>query len=295
MLNSFSGLENLQSIELNLSIFDRNVTNLSGFTGLNSIGGSFSLSGFPCLTNLNGLESLTAIGNNFRIHSNHSLNDLSGLNNLQSIGGGLAIYNNDSLKNFSGLNNLQSIGGGLAIHENHKLNNLDALYNLTGIGGELIIYNNLKLTSIFGLANINSGTISFLRIYENHILSECNVESVCDYLADPEAGVEIRYNGVSCGSADQIRDHCITGIKDLKPDLRFVIAPNPASTKISLSVSELPENCILNIINMRGQSVINRAITEDFSTIDISGLPAGLYLVKITGKHFMQLNKLAKK
>lgn len=68
------------------------------------------------------------------------------------------------------------------------------------------------------------------------------------------------------------------------------IFPNPATTSFQLSV--LPaQNTLVSIYSISGQVLIQKSMTSADEKIDISEIPAGIYLVKIND----QVQKLTKK
>jgi len=69
------------------------------------------------------------------------------------------------------------------------------------------------------------------------------------------------------------------------------ISPNPASTHITI---ETPYQGQISIFNLHGQELICRQITESKTVIDISTLPSGVYLVKVTGERAVQVGKFVK-
>jgi hypothetical protein len=114
----------------------------------------------------------------------------------------------DDITSLNGLSVLTSIGANLEIKFNHALIDLEGLGNLTSIGGEFILYYNNSLTSLTGLGNIDPGSISNLEIAENKNLTNCEVQTVCAYLADPKGTVNIYNNGAGCNNPREISDAC---------------------------------------------------------------------------------------
>jgi len=167
ILNSLSGLVNLDSIGGDFLIYDNDVLEtLSGPESLVSIGGSLQIQYNSALTTLTGLEGLTLIGNNLRIGGpfggNLVLSELTGLNNVTSIGGNLEVQHNNELIDLSGLDNLSNIGGNFWLYDVDNLSTLTGLENLSSIGGSMIVgYNyygfggNASLVDFTGLNNLN--------------------------------------------------------------------------------------------------------------------------------------------
>ncbi len=233
ILNS-NGLGVVTSVEGNLMIARNNsLLNLTGLDNVTHIGGDLTIFGNLGLNSLTGLENLTTIGGELNIgeivfmvgcSGNPSLPDFTGLNSLSSIGSNFNIIANGSLTNFNGLESLTSIGGNLMVgiygpplgnYGNHILKNFSGMDSLTTIGGELFIRHNDSLSSLAGLNNINPSSISNLYIHDNISLANCEVESMCNYLASPNGTVDIYNNAPGCNSIQEVEDacgfHCPTG------------------------------------------------------------------------------------
>jgi len=134
----------------------------------------------------------------------------------KSIGEDFNVNNNDALTGLTGLNNVISIGEDLKINHNYALTSLTGLDNLTSIDGSLNIgyyddygsYGNPSLIDITGLENIDAGSITDLTISYNLSLSTCEVQSICDYLANPSGYVSIGGNATGCNSQEEVEDAC---------------------------------------------------------------------------------------
>jgi hypothetical protein len=265
---------------------------------LTSVGGDVYISG-TALTSLAGLDNVTSIGGDLSIGyfkaTNPSLTSLSGLEGLTSIGGGVEIWSNHALTSLSGLNNITSIGGGVAIIENDALSNLTALNNLTSVGGEVLIYMNYTLTSLTGLDNIDAGSISDLDIEYNDKLSACAVQSICDYLASPNGTILIGGNAEGCNSQEEVEAACGVFVKDLSHSGIFSIYPNPSSTQVTIETTAIPTQSHLSIVNINGQELMTRQITEAKTQLDISNLPGGVYFVRMTSERTVDVGKMIKR
>ncbi len=235
-LFDFTGVDNLSHIENEIEIsLNNSLNSLNGLDSLSYVGSSFYIWDNPSLSSLSNLHNLEQVYF-LDISYNESLVDLSGLNNLVSIEYGLIINNNDalvslngleniitignlaigdnsyggnaSLVSLSGLENLASISGDLLIGGNISLNNLDELSNLTNIEGSLYINKNYSLNNLNGISSINSESIEYLSITNNTTLTDCNVQSICNYLADPAGAVSIYNNMVGCNNPAEIASGC---------------------------------------------------------------------------------------
>jgi hypothetical protein len=98
---------------------------------------------------------------------------------------------------------------------------------------------------------------------------------------------------VVAGEFVVLSDEVIVGIEErqLLP-FEFTLTPNPASGKLTIMFNgNPPVNTSYSLINVSGQMVMNGSLDED-STIDISGLKAGLYLVMISSDKGSRVKKL---
>ena len=236
VMSNLSALDNLTYIPGDLEIgayYNQNfhgnpsLINLAGFDNLDSIGGSLHFFLNSSLQDLTALGNLKKIDANLRVGGiwyggNNSLTRLTGMENLVSVGGGLHVVTNTSLEDLSGLDNLTSIGGDLYIYANDSLLNLSGLSNLNAIGGSLnlgIYYygpmGNASLIDITGLGNVLS-IAGNLNILGNHVLSTCEINSICTYLTAPNGSIQIYNNAPGCNSQEEVEEACgVTGIGQL--------------------------------------------------------------------------------
>jgi hypothetical protein len=264
--------------------------------GCTELFGNVTITGSD-ITDLNGLNILTSINGKLIIDMNDALASLTGLEKLTSTGGFFIIRRNKVLTNLTGLANLTSIGGGLSINSNDALVSMTGLVNLTSIANSLSINGNEALTSLSGLENIAAGSITDLYIYSNNSLSACAVQSICDYIANPNGIIDIHDNASGCINQDEAEAACEVGIDELAVDswqLAVGIYPNPSSTQITIETSESTPKFLISIFNLNGQEVLSQRIRENSAVIDISRLPQGLYFVKLTSNDTVEELKLVK-
>jgi hypothetical protein len=168
---------------------------------------------------------------------------------------------------------------------------------LTSIANRLSVNGNEALTSLSGLDNIDAGSIKDLYIYSNNSLSACAVQSICDYLANPEGIIDIHDNASGCINQEEVEADCEVGIGESAVDswqLAAGIYPNPSSTQITIETKATTSKFLISIFNLNGQEVISRQITGPRTIIDISQLPLGLYLVKLIGDDTVEVMKFVK-
>lgn len=213
-LCTLDGLNNLTQIEGPLTLHSNdNLMSLAALNSLTNIGG-LTITQNNYLSSLTGLENLAVIGGDLYINMNGIITNLSGLNNLTTVVGDFQLGKYDFwagnwfLESLNGLENLISIGGDFILISNWSLTSLSALENLASIGGSIQIRYNDALTSLVGLGNIDPGSISELQINNNNLLSECDAQSICDYLAAPGGTVNIYNNAPGCNSPDEALANC---------------------------------------------------------------------------------------
>ena len=277
------------------------LTKITGLEGLTSIGGDLIFIG-SSLINLEGLSNLATIGGSLWMQDNFAITSLSGLDNLTSVNGRLLLspfpgtggeefvpYGNPNIQSLEGLQNLTSIGGDLVIGQTSYLASLAGLENTTSIGGNLYIYANSVLTSLTGLDNVNAASIENLEIYFNDSLFACDVQSICDYLSSPNGTIEIHDNASGCDSFQEVEEACLgTGISTVSGQRSAVsLYPNPVFSRsnIKYQISE-SRSVVLKIVDIFGSEVCT-LVNEDQASgeytvpFDASGLPAGIYLLRL--------------
>jgi hypothetical protein len=302
--NFQTAFPNCTEIEGDVLIQGNDITNLNGLNVLTTILGTLSIGdgtgGNPALTNLTGLVNVTIIGGNVDIVGNFSLTELTGLNNLTSCGGYFGIAQNSVLTNLSGLEGLTSVGLFLAINVNDELTSLAGLESLNSIGGELQVIWNDALTSLSGLDNINPESIENLLIYDNPLLSDCEILSICNYLVSPNGTVEIHDNATGCNSQEEVEDACgIVAVDEVILKQDVLISPNPftSTTTLSYTISE-PTTVTISIFNPQGQLIekIEKEQLKGEQKVQWSaeGLPAGMYYFRIQAGDKIGSGKMVK-
>lgn len=270
---------------------DGYILNLNGFENITSIAGYLVIGHSPRLHSLQGFDSLVTIGGSLLLDSNDSLEDLQNLSKLTSLLGNLQLDNISMITDLSGLENLNYIGSDIILMFNANLTDLSALSNINKIGSGITIWDNPSLTNLSGLDNIKANSISSLYIKDNSLLSECQVNSICYFLMIPGHSAYIVNNAAGCNHEDEILDKCEVKISEY-PAALFSIYPNPATTTITVEVSEI--NSELFLYNLAGQLLIQTSLVQSGSTIDISFLPPGIYIIRLAGDSIIKTIKLVK-
>lgn len=88
-----------------------------------------------------------------------------------------------------------------------------------------------------------------------------------------------------------------TGASDEMPDeVSFEVFPNPASSILRIRYNDDQGiNTNICICNMNGMQVFSRSFNNSQTEIDISNLPAGIYIVKVWNDKEVMLKKVIKK
>ena len=276
-----------------------------GLHNVTSVGGDIDIKGNDLLTNLTGLENLTSVEGNIIIGTsdgNPLLNDLTGLNSLTSVGNTLEVRENNALTSLNGLEMLSFIGGNLHIgykslygggSGNAALASLASLNSLQTVNGNVNISFNNSLTNLSGLDSIDAGSINNLTIWSNESLSECDVQSVCEYIANPGGSILIGLNAMGCFYLPQVQEACLTGINEFSAGKEITLSPNPASSFITMTT---PQNQPIEgviIYNHFGQKVLSDKPLNN--TVDVSTLKPGIYCIEVVTKDWRGRTKIVKK
>lgn len=317
-----------------------NITHIDSLYGIDTIGGPLFICGNPLLAGLSGLDNLRTVTESFYLGywehgSNPLLRDMTGLGKLKYVGGEMMFLGNASLQNFTGLDSLEEIGLWFSIGQNHSLKSFEGLNSLhsvaeIGISGNdslsslnglqslvnitftLGVQNNPMLVSLDGIENINADSMLFLRISDNGSLSECNVQSVCDFLGIPDANVIIENNATGCKTPEEVLEACSVGIEESaacpEGEARriggqrsaVVCYPNPANAFVYFDFNLQTQSEVnLSVFNNMGQMVAtiqNGSLEKgDHQLIwNAGGFSAGIYFYRFSQGDYSSTGKLVK-
>ena len=197
------------------------------YPGCTEIEGSVTIWGYS-IQNLQGLNVITSIGGTLHIYGCHELESLTGFDNLSSVGKLEILFNN--LKSLDGIENLVTIESNLFINGNNSLNNIGGLENIDSIGG-------------------------YLQISNNTSLSNCDIQSICDYISSPPGELRIYSNATGCDNPAEIANKCEVTISCLpfgsyyfleQSDVDDFQIDYPGCTAISGSFCIFGENSNIN-------------------------------------------------
>jgi hypothetical protein len=245
---------------------------------------------------------LNYIGGYLLINGNDSLKSLNGLNNLQKIEGGLIIEHAFSLKDLQGLNNLDTIREGIGLWWNDSLKSLAGLENVK-LARAISIEGNNLLTSLSGLDNINPDSINWLKISYNDNLSECDINSLCEFLATGDTNVDIQFNDAGCFNREEVEAACSVGVGESAVGGQrsaVVCYPNPALEHVFFDFYLQTQSAVnLSVFNNMGQMVATildgSSEKGDHQIIwDVRGFPAGIYFYRFRNGNYSSTGKLVK-
>jgi hypothetical protein len=291
-ITGLDGLNVITSIGGSLKILmNMNLTSLTGLDSLSSIGIDIEIMNNYALTSTTGLENLTSVPEDLWIENNPVLNDLNGLSNITCVGELLYIWGNPLLSNLDDLGNLISVES-IGIIYNNQLSSIGGLLNVNSSISALSIHGNQILSNLSGLQNIQSGSIYSLYLTENPLLSECDIQGICEYLAAPGGTIEIHDNAPGCNSPEEVQQACLTSVKENILQEEITLFPNPASSFITIIVpGEVPVKEAI-IYNHLGQEVLSAK--PENNTVDVAGLKAGMYMIEVKTKEFTGRQKMIK-
>ena len=101
---------------------------------------------------------------------------------------------------------------------------------------------------------------------------------------------------MGCSSQVEVEEACEwVSINELNTLQKISIYPIPAQSAISIELPTTPSNnTYLTLSNTNGQEVLSRLITNLKTEIDISHLPANIYIVKIWDDKNVMVQKVIK-
>ena len=82
------------------------------------------------------------------------------------------------------------------------------------------------------------------------------------------------------------------GIADVDAEGNLSIYPNPASSMVTLSVSEILAGAEVTIVDLNGRTVATFTLTDSKASFDVSSMAKGAYFVRIIGEQATTVRKL---
>lgn len=94
-------------------------------------------------------------------------------------------------------------------------------------------------------------------------------------------------NGIWSRNIDEMNNIC----ENINYEKNFLAYPNPANDKLNIDIEE---KATLEIVNVQGQIVDRKSLTENLHIIDISNLVSGVYTLRIKTSNGIAVRKLIK-
>jgi hypothetical protein len=83
-------------------------------------------------------------------------------------------------------------------------------------------------------------------------------------------------NRLSCGSA----------VEDIKTEIATIVYPNPSSGMVNLDFNQFVTSAEITIMSVDGRTMRSLLINNvDFTSLDLSDLNSGIYIIKIAGNN----------
>jgi len=293
-ITDLSALGSLKNID-SLTIQKTAVTTLTGLDSLERCV-QFDMWGNNSLTDIKALKKLKYVGS-ASLGENLSLTSLEGLSvdtaskiiisggKLKSLKGLGARYcprlylANTSLDDLSGhnLSNVQYV-----ILEN--VGNINAISSINP--DKLSLYKSERLHDITPLNALTK--LKWLDLAGNSNLSWCSIDIICRNLDNPDFTLRVYNNAKGCRNINEIREGCFVRVESHE-NSHIHISPQPVTDVIN--ISGLLEDTPYRLINITGGQALSGMAYE---SIDISSLPAGMYLLQLYDKTYHKLLKSTK-
>jgi hypothetical protein len=208
-LRSIEGLKNLKSLGNSLILeYCIGLESLKGLDQLETVGNDVLLWDNYAIHDLKGLGNLKNVGNNFVVHWMDGLKSLDGIDQLSEISGSLVVWKNDSLQSLYALSGIDTVRTGIFIQSNPRIKNLYGLDNIHLMGGMIYIMHNDSLNNLMSIEDYQAEVIDSINISYNPMLSECNIELLCDVLEINPEVLNIHDNKTGCNSTIEIEENC---------------------------------------------------------------------------------------
>ncbi len=84
------------------------------------------------------------------------------------------------------------------------------------------------------------------------------------------------------------------GVDDIKNSVALSVYPNPAGDYLNVDVHGFSKSCPISIVNIEGVEVYSGLIEHQHSTIEVSNLPTGVYVLRLKTESGIQKRKFVK-
>jgi len=275
-INDLQPLSRLTEINGNLTLSTSSIGNLTGLEQVLHIHGTLKMNG-TALDDFTGLNNLRTLGA-LDIGAGNGLKNMRGLTVLDSIYGDFSLSQSDQIDSIVGIENLKYIGGKIDIQSCDKLQDMSGFYSLNYVGGNIQFLQLDALTSLYGLGALKHA--ERITITQNDLLTKCNIQSLCNFIADNSVPVSFFANstiGDGCWSAGEIGDRCGSTIDGFdfysQRELDDFKIEHPQLTRIvgtvNIQGADIVDLSALNLINNIGGPL---RIINNPQLADLNGL-----------------------
>jgi len=131
-------------------------------------------------------------------------------------------------------------------------------------------------------------------------LASTSALSYDDYSVSPDTlfyYTVTSFDNQTSTSASAYASPVLAGIKDISTENYFVnIYPNPAKNQITIDITNdmKGSHAVVELYSVEGKLIYNRQILKSKTQLDISGLPLGVYILKIADDNTIVMKRFAK-
>ena len=84
------------------------------------------------------------------------------------------------------------------------------------------------------------------------------------------------------------------GINQPEVNPKFNIRPNPVSDVMIVDVDQKDISGLLTVFSISGKEILNKELTESQTSVDLSLLQSGMYIVRLKHNDLIELKKVVK-
>lgn len=154
-------------------------------------------------------------------------------------------------------------------------------------GTNVKLYVNSQLIKTLNATGILSSYNTYMNMGNN--------TTADDFLQGSIDDIRIYKRALTQVEIDTLYNSNVVGINDSKYNTsNVIIFPNPSSENITIETSEMSSPGYISILNLTGQQLIGSLMTAPRTTLNISSLPSGVYVVSLTNDQTVQVRKFIK-
>lgn len=251
----------------------------------------------PKLANLRGLDNIRYAGSRIVIMNNNNMTTTDGMLKINTINK-LQIRNNARLRTVGGFENITEMNL-LEVIGNPRIFSFSGFKNLKYISS-LYIWDSNSLRNLLNFIRLQEIS-NYLSLNNNPFLSYCHIAPICKFI-DNGGQTYIAGNATDCRYRPSIQNKC-KNVKFRENSFSDVIeldnvklSPNPATQKVNIHFGDgtIIDKADITIYDAQGKAVVDQVLQRVFTqtSIDISGIPSGLYILQINTKYRTESRKL---